>query len=284
MASGSRTVSFILITLLLTVLAMLYHADSIVYKVVFRPTKLDMQHTYRFSKPWRQNSLSPQPNIDLNVIHFYIDKPKGAILYFHGNKDNLDRWGEIASELTAYGWDVFVPDYRGYGKSTGEPSESGLYEDAGTLYRFVNEKYSYDRIIFYGRSLGTGVASWLASQYNPSGIVLETPYYSLESLITRYYPLYTYYTENRIEMNSAGFLQNVKAPVMILHGTEDPLIPIQEAARLYDSIPFGNKTFIAIAGGTHDNLPTKQGYQIALDSFFRCIVTTHIPLSNMSVQ
>ncbi len=112
----------------------------------------------------------------LHAIHIRVDEPRGCILYFHGNTGGISRWASVAEEFTSFGFDVIVPDYRGYEKSTGDRTEEILYSDALLWYRKVMESFPEDRICVYGRSLGSGIASWLVGHVHPKAVVLETPY------------------------------------------------------------------------------------------------------------
>ena len=103
----------------------------------------------------------------IHALHFYAKNPKGVILYFHGNAGSLKDWGHVAPDFVKLGYDVLISDFRTYGKSTGELTEEAFYQDAQMLYDFLKTKHQTDKIIIYGRSLGTGVAVDLASK-NPA--------------------------------------------------------------------------------------------------------------------
>lgn len=258
---------FLVLTIIITVSVFL--ADMIIPSLVFRPVSLPETHVYEFTKPHTSFYIYPDADIKTEVVLFKTTQPKGAILYFHGNKDNLARWGRIAEQLTEYGYDVFVLDYRGYGKSTGIPTEAGVLCDAEQLIAFIQQNYDYEKLIYYGRSLGTGIAAWLTSNYCPDGLILESPYYSLESLIRFYYPLYSTSEDGNISFPSWQYLKNHNTNVLIIHGSDDNVIPPEQALKLHEHIADQNTSIVIISGGTHENLSEFQEFHDALSNFLR---------------
>lgn len=247
-------------------LILVFIGDKIIEKIIFRPTKLSQAYVFSFEKPFDEFYLKTAPNVKINIIRLKSEIPKGAIIYFHGNKDNLQRWGEIASHLTDFEYDVFVMDYRGYGKSTGHPSEAGILSDAEAIFTQLKAKYNYSMWIFYGRSMGSGVASYLTSKYDPDGLILETPYYSMEDLISYYFFPYRWY-DQRISFLSYKYLQQSNCPVLILHGTADCVIPVEQGEKLFHSVGQSRAIMVKIEGGTHKNLGEYQDYHKAVGSF-----------------
>jgi uncharacterized protein len=256
----------LIITIMMTLVV--FFANQIIPKLVFRPVVLEDSYEYDFSGPYISFYLYPDADIKTEVVRFSVENPKGAILYFHGNTGNLQRWGIIAEKLTVYQYDVYVLDYRGYGKSTGVPTEYGLLCDAEKLIEYIQQNHDYDKLIYFGRSLGSGVAAWLTEKYCPDGLILETPYYSLENLITSYYPLYSHESENRISFPSWQYLSYSNTKILMLHGTEDKVIPVEEAIKLYETVKDQHHVkFVIIPKGTHDNLSVFPEYIKALNDF-----------------
>ena len=244
-------------------------ADKIIYHTVFRPVALPETHSFSFTGDFEELQVISGDNNRLNVVRFNVPNPKGVILYFHGNRDNLERWGSIASELTHYQYDVFVVDYSGYGKSMGTPSEKALLSDALAVCNYIIEHYCYLKMIYYGRSLGTGVAAWLSYVQPPDGLILETPYYSLEALILKYYPFYSLYENKLSYLKTKEFLKGHQFPVLMFHGTSDELIPLSEAKKLADSLASDYLRLYIIEDGTHQNLPEFAEYKEALKTFLK---------------
>ena len=156
-------------------------------------------------------------------------------------------------------------DYPGYGKSTGPLTEQRLYDFAEQLYRLARIKFSGDSIVIYGKSLGTGVAAWLASRKACKQLILETPYYSITSLCSRYFPLYPIERLIHYKIPSYEYLKQVIAPVSIFHGTADWVITYSNAQRLIPSLKKTDE-FITIPGGSHNDLNDFPLFHHKLDS------------------
>ena len=245
---------------------LIFFGHKIIERIIFRPTELEPSVVFKFDKPFEEFFIITEPEVNINIIKFPVKNPKGSILYFHGNKDNLMRWGEIASQFSAYDFDVYVFDYRGYGKSTGAPSESGILKDSEIIFEKINKKYPDQHWIFYGRSLGTGVAAYLSSKYNPKGLILEAPYFSMVDLIAHYYFPYAWY-RHKVSFDSYRYLKESSFPVLILHGTNDRVVPIEEGQKLFKTLQNPKKRMVIIKHGTHDNLSGFYEYQKTMQNF-----------------
>ena len=213
-------------------------------------------------------------NGHIHAIHIKVRNPRGIILYFHGNTGSIHRWGAIAEELTSFGFDIFLPDYRGYGKSRGKRSEETLYSDAMLCYKKVQELYPDHKICIYGRSLGTAMASWLAARTTPAAIVLETPFNNMievaiwhsKIIPVKFFLRYTFRNDLNLAM--------AKSPILIAHGTKDKIVHYESGLRLYKSLK--NHTYaemLTIPGGNHGNLNGFPVFRETLDRFF----DKHIP-------
>jgi len=230
-------------------------------KVIFRPKKLAKNHIYSFEKKFEEIYLTAEDNSKINALHFKVKDPKGIILYYHGNKGNLKRWGQMVSPFTDYGYDVFVIDYRGYGKSNGKRNEKNLYNDAQLSYNYVKRFFDEDKIIVYGRSLGGTFATFVASQNSPKQLILEAPFYNLTDLSYRKFRYLPYKNLLRYKFNSNNFIIDVNCPITIFHGDNDRLIPLQSGTRLYEASNNDRTKFVVIKTGTHHNLMTFNIYK-----------------------
>jgi fermentation-respiration switch protein FrsA (DUF1100 family) len=194
---------------------------------------------------------------------------KAIILYFHGNGGGLWNRRFRAQALTASGRGLLMISYRGYSGSTGTPTEAGLHLDVRATYDWVAQSYEPSRLIAYGESLGTGVAVRLASEQPLAGLILDAPYTStadVASLIYWYVPVRWLM---RDQFRSLDIIERVKAPILILHGTNDRIIPFAFGERLYAAAP-EPKRFIRIEGGNHTrNL--EQGGLAAVESFIASV-------------
>jgi fermentation-respiration switch protein FrsA (DUF1100 family) len=228
-------------------------------KLIFLPTKLSQEYTYTFQADFDEIFLQTDDGANLNALHFYAKDPKGVILYFHGNSGDLSRWGKIVLPFVDMGYDVLVMDYRNYGKSTGEISEEALYQDAQLFYNYVEDKYATN-IIIYGRSLGTGIATHLASKNPSKKLILETPFYSLLDVAKARFPFLPLKQLLRYKMPSYQFIKEVQCPIRIFHGTEDAVVSYDSGKKLFDSIPQTDKKLYTVPEGSHNNLNEFETY------------------------
>jgi hypothetical protein len=229
-------------------------------KLIFLPTTLPQEFSFIFSNPFEELFLKADDGASINAIHFKTENPKGVILYFHGNAGDLSRWGKITEFFVERNYDVFVMDYRTYGKSKGKLSEQSLYSDAQMCYDYVFERYKASEIIIYGRSLGTGIATNIASFNNPKQLILETPFYSLTDVAKRRFPIFPNNKLLKYDFPSYKFIQNVKCPISIFHGTDDSVVPYSSGEKLFNSMSQKDKTFYTIENGKHNNLIEFQSY------------------------
>lgn len=235
-------------------------------KIIFQPEKLSQDFIYSFSSTFEEFFIETKDGARLNAIHLRVKNPKGVILYFHGNKGNLNRWGEITSYFVKKGFAVIVMDYRTYGKSTGNLSEENLYKDAQLFYDYTLKYYSENEIILYGRSLGTGIATKIAATNKPRQLVLETPYYNMTDVVKHWVPVIPvgYIVKYRFPSNE--FIQDVQCNITIYHGTSDGVVPYSSGEKLFNSISGQNKEIITIKGGSHNDLINFEGYTSTIES------------------
>ncbi len=233
-------------------------------KFIFFPTKLPQDHQFpfhRFEEVYLNNG-----NARLHALHFQLDHPKGIVLYFHGNAGALEKWGYQAQPFRELGYEVVMPDYRTYGKSTGQLSESALIQDAQLWYNYAREHFPASSIILYGRSLGSGIACHLASLQEARLLVLETPYRSIPDVAAKVIPgIIPVRQLLKFRFENYQYIQHLKCPVHIFHGTADTLIPYAQALQLAE-VYGDQKILTTIPGGGHNNLPSSPIYQAKLSS------------------
>lgn len=230
-------------------------------KVVFLPVVLPDHHQFDFEKNFEEYLWETPFDGKINVLHFKIKNPKGVIVYFHGNSDNLHRWGKIAAEFTDYDYDVLVLDYRGYGKSSGPRNEEYLNSDSQFAFDFAKKYYGEENIIIYGRSLGGAFATKIAADNQPKAVILECTFFSLQDIVNRWLPKQV---TNRVSPTmtyhflSHEHISKVKVPLYHFHGTKDFVVPLKSGKKLFEvfkkSQPKIFKKFIEIPGGGHDDL------------------------------
>jgi uncharacterized protein len=189
------------------------------------------------------------------VIAWHV-KPRGdrpVVLYFHGNGGALRYRVERYQALTADGTGLVALSYRGYGGSSGRPTEDGLIEDARAAYAFAAARHPAARLVLWGESLGSGVAAALAAEKPVARLVLEAPFSSAVDVAASAYPFVPVRWLMKDQFRSDLRIGKVAAPVLIVHGERDAVVPIKSGERLYALIT-APKRFVRIAGAGHEDL------------------------------
>ncbi len=238
-------------------------------KFIFHPKKLPADYLYKFDVPFRQIDLPVNEEKNLSIVQFTVPDSirKGIVLYFHGNRENINRYAPFAQNFTRNNYEVWMIDYPGYGKSTGKRKEKILYEDALTLYKMAISKVAADSIIIYGKSLGTGIAAQLASVRDCKKLILETPYYSMDALAKYYFFIFPVVPMMKYSIPTYQYFEYINAPVTIFHGTKDRVIPYKHAKKLA-ALQKGVE-LIKIEKGRHNNLNDFTLFHQKLDSLLQ---------------
>lgn len=230
-------------------------------RIIFQPVRLAGDYVFRFDQPFEEFYLADLTSgLRINALFFPAKWNRGRrlILYFHGNAGNMQRWGQYAADFIRHGFDFLIIDYPGYGKSPGQPSEEGCYQSAALAYAWASARYKAEDIIIYGRSLGSAMASWLASKYPAQQLILETPFPSMPKLITYKAPRFIADQGSHINFPVEQYLQQVYYPKFVFQGTQDWVVPYRAALELKPLV--GEDRFFVIKGGGHKNLNTFPHY------------------------
>ncbi|HSB94256.1 MAG TPA: alpha/beta hydrolase [Flavitalea sp.] len=232
-------------------------------RIFYHPEKLAASFNYKFGQPFKEVNIPYNKTSTINVIQFHTQgQPKGVVIYFHGNRQNIAHYAEYAKNFTSYGYEVWMFDYPGFGKSTGTFTEQMIYNWSLVVYKLARVSYLPSQIIFYGKSLGTGFATQLASIRDCKYLLLETPYYSLPYLLHQYLPVYP---GNIVKMQvpTAEYIRNVTAPITIFQGTDDWTVTPRNCEKLRPLLK-PTDTIIMINDGKHNDLPTFESYKNTL--------------------
>ncbi|MCC7401671.1 MAG: alpha/beta fold hydrolase [Chitinophagaceae bacterium] len=228
-------------------------------KFIFKPEKLKQDFQYKYDIPFKEYFFDIAPGVRINGLHFYRENPKGLILYFHGNTRSIKGWAKYARDFYRYDYDVVLVDYRGFGKSTGKRSEKEMLGDMQFVYQQLIKKYPERSLIVYGRSMGSGFATKIASENKPRYLILDSPYYSFTKVVERFLPVLPVRFVLRYRLRTDKWIRKVNCPVYIIHGTKDRIIPIRQSVALQKLNP-GKIILIRIQGGGHNNLPSFDEY------------------------
>jgi len=228
-------------------------------RFIFKPEKLKQDFIYKYDVPFEELFFDVEPGVRINGLHFNVDNPLGLILYFHGNSRSIKGWAKYAKDFYRYKYDVVLVDYRGFGKSTGKRNEKDMLSDMQFVYDTLAAQYHENHIIVYGRSLGSGFASKLASDNKPRYLILDAPFFSFKKAVERFLPILPVRFVLRYHLRTDKWITRVNCHVYILHGTRDFLIPISNSEKLQALNP-RKITLIRIEGGKHNNLPSFPEY------------------------
>lgn len=225
----------------------------------FRPERLPKWFSYRYPFPFSEVNFDMEDGGTVNALHFRVPNRKGVVFYIKGNSRSIKGWGKFAKDFIGKGYDFFIMDYRGFGKSRGKRTEEILYSDLQQVYRWLCTEYDESEIVLYGRSLGSGLAARVASWNNPRMLILDCPYYSFLHHIKHYAFWLPVNWLLRYHIRTDRFIKKVKCPVYILHGSKDRLIPYRQSEQLRALAP-DNITLYPIEGAGHNNLPEFAAY------------------------
>lgn len=249
--------------LYLSILALMYFFQE---RLIFLPSRLAKSFEFSFKLPFREHYL-PVGDAVLHGLVFEKPNAIGTIVYFHGNAGALNSWGDVSYDFERFPYHLVIFDYRGYGKSSGIiTSEKVLQDDAEAIHRFVDDTFGEGERIIVGRSIGTGVASWLAAKYPPKLLVLETPYETLPDLVKIIYPFVPRFLV-RYELANREWIRNQPYPIELIHGDRDDLIPhrcSQQLAKIGPHIRLNT-----IEGGAHNNISSFPAYHETLTKIFQ---------------
>ncbi|HMI07611.1 MAG TPA: alpha/beta fold hydrolase, partial [Flavobacterium sp.] len=231
--------------------------------MIFQATKLPNNYKFNYQQKFEEISIPSFDNKKLHGLLFKAENPKGLVFYLHGNAGALDTWGDIATKYTSLGYDVFILDYRGFGKSEGEiENEVQFYKDISAAYKMMGNRYEERQIVIIGYSIGTGPAAFLASENKPAALVLQAPYFSLTELADSRMPLVPDFIK-KFSFETHDFIQRIKAPVFIFHGNADQVIPFENSVRLSKLLKPSDR-FFKLEGQGHGGMNDNQEYLLKL--------------------
>ena len=233
---------------------------------VFRPSLEISKTPETFGVPFERHRIDSTDGCTLDAWHVCPPEPTASVIYFHGSGGNL---GSVAETFAMYylcGLEVFGFDYRGYGESSGTPTEAGLYADGLAAVEYFNKnlRMAERPLIYIGRSLGGPVAAFVARENPPRGLVLEATFPSKDSLISDRKLLRLARFFMKCRFNTAEYLKKHDFPVMIIHGDKDSTVPLKQGQQLYMKLG-GPRTFLRIPGAGHSDLHSKDT-ELYLDS------------------
>jgi fermentation-respiration switch protein FrsA (DUF1100 family) len=249
-------------------------------KLAFFPIRGEDVTPQQFGVAFKALPVATDDGETLRAWHLPRDDARAQVVYFHGNGGNLSMWADILVGLWQQRFDVVAVDYRGYGMSTGSPSEQGLYRDvAATISTVRAQLRRADRpLIYWGRSLGTPMAAYAAAHYPADGVVLEAGFPTMRSVVAINPVLWTLSWFSSYRFPTAEWMAQVQQPVLVIHGDDDSVIPYHLGQRLYEQLR-EPKTFITIPGGDHNDAVPRvpEIYWQAVEDFIARLTSSSAP-------
>jgi alpha-beta hydrolase superfamily lysophospholipase len=237
----------------LALLAWVYHYQE---RLIFHPDPLPAAHRYVLPDV-REVSVEVGGQA-LSALHLQLPHPRGVVFFLHGDTGNLETWFTNTDFYRAANYDLFMLDYRSYGKSGGRiESEEQLRNDVLAAWRTIEGQYAGKRKVIYGRSLGTALAAGLAAQVQPDLTILVSPYCSMGELMGEHYPLLPSRLL-RYPLATCRDAGRVRRPMLLVHGEEDTLIPIRHSEELLSLAP--QARLLRIAGAAHADVHRFSAY------------------------
>jgi uncharacterized protein len=189
-------------------------------RLIFRGTRLPADYRFDFAQRFEEIHV-PVPGGSLDALRFTQPHPRGLVFFIHGNAGNLATWTTGVDFYGRVNYDLFIFDFRGYGKSTGRiDSEAQLFADVRAAWDAIAPRYRDLPLVIYGRSLGTPLAARLAREVNPQLLVLVTPFTSLATISKRTYPFAPAWLL-KYPLRTDAVIAEVRSPILFVHGTDD---------------------------------------------------------------
>lgn len=217
----------------------------------FHPTKLKADYKYDFNHPFEERFITVDENVKLNALHFRTNESKRLVYYLHGNAGALNSWGKMADFYLENNYDIFILDYRSFGKSEGKiRSEEQFLNDVQIVYDTLITEYKEENIIVVGYSIGTCLAASIAANNNPKHLILKAPYNNMVDLVHHYYSIVPSWAI-KYHLPTDQYLEKTKCPITIFHGTKDKVIPVEATIKLQSVLKEKTDTAIIVEGKNH---------------------------------
>ena len=255
--------AIIIILSLLALNLFMYFQQS---QMIFYPMHDMRQTSVDWGLEYEDIAFQTSDGVLLNGWYIPHKSSKQVLLFFHGNAGNISHRRESVEIFHRLGLNVFIIDYRGYGKSQGKPDERGLYLDASAAWHYLSKErgYTADNILIFGRSLGGAVAADLASRVPARGLLLESTFSSAKDFSRLVFPLLSHLLLMRYDFNSAMKVSKVDYPVLVLHSSDDEIMPFPLGKKVYQSAN-QPKRFVEMKGDHNYGFVLSQpGYEKAI--------------------
>ncbi len=202
--------------------------------IMYLPTA-DMKHPSFYGlSGTKEIKIKTDDNVKITLWYKPATYGEKTLVYFQGNNGNLSYRTDKIKSFINHGFGIMAVSYRGYGNSEGKPSEEGLYKDArSSIDYLIKHNINVSNLVFYGESLGSGIAVQMGTEYSAHAVILESPYTSVTDVAQERYPIIPVKTLIKDHFDSKSKIKNVKAPILIMHGYKDTVVPIAQGKSLF---------------------------------------------------
>ncbi len=260
------TIIAAVIALYLLILIFMYFMQS---GMVYFPSRSVEVTPANIGLEYEDVFLETGDGVKINGWFVPANPSRTTLLFFHGNGGNISHRLESIQQFNSLGLSVFIIDYHGYGKSGGKPGEVETYLDAEAAWDYLTHDKGLDpgSIIIFGRSLGGGVATWLATKQRSKALIVESSFLSIPDVAGHYYPFLPVKILARFKYDSKANLSHIKIPILVVHSPDDDIIPYSHGQELYD-LAGEPKQFLQINGSHNDGyLVSDHDYRRGIDKF-----------------
>lgn len=234
-------------------------------KLIYHPIKLQNNYEFQFNFEYEELFMQSTDGFKLNGILAKLDTSKGVIFFLHGSGGNVERYRNNIPKYLKLNYDMFLLDYRGYGKSEGKiKSENQFFNDIRIAYDMLKSRYNEDQIVVIGFSLGTIPAAKIAGEKNPRLLILESPHYSLIESAKEKFPFLPVSIISKYKFEVFRYIQSVASPIVIFCGKQDES-DVNNSIRLEEFLKPGDKVIILEGEGHKDFIFNDQYFNIVKD-------------------
>ncbi len=264
-----RTLLNLALTLALGYAAIVFLAYLLQDRLLYFPSRMLTASPAHLGLRFEPVSFDTEDGETLDGWWIPAEPERAVLLFCHGNAGNISHRLESVEVFHRLGLSVLLFDYRGYGQSTGRPSEAGLYRDGEAAWRYLTQTRRIDSldVVLFGRSLGGAVATYLAAQHRTGALIVESAFTSVPDVAARHYPFLPVRALARSRFDNLGRIATVQTPLLVIHSRHDEIIPFEHGQRLFEAA-LSNKAFLEIEGGHNDGfLVSAARYRDAIDAF-----------------
>lgn len=257
---------FVLLTLLLVLNGWLYVQQP---AMIFFPYAALESTPRDWGFAYEEVTLEASDGVRLHGWYIPCTGSRRALLFLHGNAGNISHRGDSVAIFHRLGFNVFIFDYRGYGRSAGHPTEAGLYRDAEASWQYLikSKGFAAEDVVIFGRSLGGAVAANLAVKVQPAALILESTFSSARDLAHSAFPVLSRLVMIRFNFDTQARVRELAAPVLVIHSPQDEIIPYELGRKVFDA-SLSPKSFLAMQGDHNTGfLRSQPAYEQGISEF-----------------